>query len=263
MSGSGEHRLCVLVLAGARAGGDPLCQAEGVASKAVIEIGGQPMLARVLGALAGSRAAGLAPGVIGLEDAALAEAAGGHPCTARRAGGQGPAASLLAALENGADLPALVTTCDHALLTPAMIDSFLEGAYASGADLCVGFASRATIEAAYPRTRRTYLRFRGADLSGCNLFYLAGPRALDVLRFWRAAEQDRKRPWRILWRFGPLTALRILLFRPTPEVTFALLSRRVGADVRPVILPYAEAAIDVDTPGDLELVRGIVAERAA
>ena len=60
-------------------------------------------------------------------------------------------------------------------------------------------------------TRRTYLRLGGAELSGCNLFYLADARALRVLRFWQAAEQDRKRPWRIAWRLGPLTALRIIL----------------------------------------------------
>jgi hypothetical protein len=42
-----------------------------------------------------------------------------------------------------------------------------------------------------------------------------------------------------------------------------MLSRRLGAEVRPVILPFAEAAIDVDKPGDLALVRGILAGRAA
>ena len=44
---------------------------------------------------------------------------------------------------------------------------------------------------------------------------------------------------------------------------FALLSRRLGATVAPVILPFAEAAIDVDSAGDLALVRGILAARAA
>lgn len=253
----------VLVLAGARLGGagDPLVRAEGVASKAVIDICGQPMLARVLGALAHSRAAGAPVGVVGLDDAGLAAAAGGYPCRPIRAEGQGPASSLLAALGGGLDQPVLVTTCDHALLTPDMIDDFLGKSRASGADLTVGLARRATIERAYPAASRTYLRLGGAELSGCNLFYLASPRALNVLRFWQGAEQDRKKPWRIAWRFGPLTALRILMARSGPEAVFAMLSRRLGARVSPVILPFAEAAIDVDKPADLALVRDILGKK--
>lgn len=250
-----------LVLAGARAGGDPLCRAEGVESKAVIDIAGQPMLSRVLRALAQSRANCGTPWVMGLEGVGLARAADGMSCQTVAGAGRGPAASLLMAIEGQVTTPLLVTTCDHALLTSEMIDTFLEKSIASGADLTVGLADRATIEAAYPQTRRTYLRLGGDELSGCNLFYLANPQALPVIRFWQHAEQDRKQPWRIAWRFGPLTALRIFLARGGAEAVFALLSRRLGARVAPVILPFAEAAIDVDKPSDLALVREIYAGR--
>ena len=123
------------MLAGARAGGDALARAEGVASKAVIEIAGRPMLARVLAALAD---AGVRTpvAVLGLDEAVLAAAAGATPC--RRVDspiGAGPAASLLAALSGPVALPLLVTTCDHALLTPAMVDGLSGRRRASGADL--------------------------------------------------------------------------------------------------------------------------------
>jgi molybdopterin-guanine dinucleotide biosynthesis protein A len=250
-----------LVLAGARAAGDPLCQAEGVASKAVIDIAGQPMLSRVLRALAASHANGPV-WVLGVEGDLLEAAADGLKCQPIKAEGRGPASSLLRALEGPVKTPLLVTTCDHALLTPQMVDCFLKKSIASGADMTVGLAERDVIAAAYPETKRTYLRLGGAELSGCNLFYLATPAALEVIRFWQSAEQDRKKPWRIAWRFGPLTALRILLSRSGPEAVFAMLSKRLGARVSPIILPFAEAAIDVDKPGDLRLVRDIYAARA-
>jgi molybdopterin-guanine dinucleotide biosynthesis protein A len=254
-----------LVLAGARATGDPLCEAEGVASKAVIDIAGKPMLSRVLRALAASQAASHATGpvwVLGLEGDTLKTAADGFECQSIIAEGRGPASSLLQALEGPVNTPLLVTTCDHALLTPEMVNSFLEQSLASDADLTVAFAERAVISAAYPETKRTYLRLGGAELSGCNMFYLATPAALSVIRFWQSAEQDRKKPWRIAWRFGPLTALRILLSRSGPEAVFAMLSKRLGARVAPITLPFAEAAIDVDKPADLVLVRDILAARA-
>lgn len=250
-----------LVLAGARATGDPLCEAEGVASKAIIDIAGKPMLSRVLRALAASQATGPV-WVLGLEGDTLDTASGGLKCQSIIAQGRGPASSLLQALKGPVDTPLLVTTCDHALLTPEMINSFLTQSLASDADLTVAFAERAVISAAHPETKRTYLRLGGAELSGCNLFYLATPAALKVLEFWQSAEQDRKKPWRIAWRFGPFTALRILLSRAGPEAVFAMLSKRLGARVAPIILPFAEAAIDVDKPADLVLVRDILAARS-
>ncbi len=253
-----------LVLAGARATGDLLCEAESVASKAVIDIAGKPMLSRVLRALAASQASGPESGpvwVLGLEGETLNTAADGLECRSIVAKGRGPASSLLEALKGPLETPLLVTTCDHALLTPQMVDCFLEKSMASGADVTVGLAERAVISAAYPETKRTYLRLGGAELSGCNLFYLATPAALEVIRFWQSAEQDRKKPWRIAWRFGPFTALRILLSRSGPDAVFAMLSKRLGARVSPIILPFAEAAIDVDKPGDLVLVREILAAR--
>ena len=71
----------------------------------------------------------------------------------------------------------LVTTADHALLDPAMLEAFLAPAEATGADIAVGLAAAATIMASYPHTKRTYLRFRDGRYSGANLFFLRTPAA--------------------------------------------------------------------------------------
>ncbi len=47
-------RLTALVLAGTRAGGDPLAEYAGVSHKALIEVGGRTMVERVVEALAAS-----------------------------------------------------------------------------------------------------------------------------------------------------------------------------------------------------------------
>ena len=252
-----------LVLAGARASGDPLCIAEGVESKALIDILGVPMLARVLRALNASKRIKPPVHVSGLSLPHLAQASAGIPAKPAVSVAGGPAASLMGALSADIALPALVTTCDHALLTPEMVDHFVIHAQRSGNDLTIALAERDTIQSKYPETRRTYLRFGGMPLSGCNLFYVATPDALKVIDFWKRAEQDRKRPWRIAWQFGPLTALRILAGRPGVERVFALLSARMKARIGVVLMPFAEAAIDVDSSGDLDLVRGILSKAPA
>ncbi|MEX1250423.1 MAG: nucleotidyltransferase family protein [Hyphomonas sp.] len=259
---AGAPAVYALVLAGARASGDPLCEAEGVESKALIDILGEPMLARVLRALSKSQRVCQPAYVSGLTAPLLERARGQTPVQAAACVAGGPASSLLGAIEQGLTLPLLVTTCDHALLTPAMVDHFLAAAIEGRADLTVAFAGRDTVQPAYPETKRTYLNFGGEPLSGCNLFYIAAPAALKVIGFWKSAEQDRKQPWRIAWRFGPLTALRILIGRPGVQRVFELISSRMGARIAVVKMPFAEAAIDVDSPGDLILVRSILLKRS-
>jgi len=266
LGGAGTGGLgSMLVLAGRRAGErDALLDAAGVASKAFVPVAGSPMLARVIAALAasGSRAP---IHVSGLDRAGLARLdlpPGADPDTAPDAPAGGPAGSVLAAVEEGGlALPVLVVTCDHALLRPDMVDHFVSEALRRDADLAVGLAEERVIQAAYPETRRTYLRLGGVGYSGCNLFLVTRPAGLNAIRFWQRAERDRKRPWRIARRFGPLALLWLVLRRPGVEAAFAFLSRRIGVRVAPVLLPFAEAAIDVDKPADLALVERILARR--
>ncbi len=257
-----KDEINALVLAGARASGDPLCVAEDVKSKAVIDIVGAPMLSHVMHALtdAGLRAP---IWVLGGEDEDLKSAVGGVAYNGIPATGTGPAGSLAAALKSPVPLPLLVTTADHPLLTPDMIRYFLGQSRNSGADICIGFARRDTIEAEYPTTRRTYLPIGERDLSGCNLFYLGSEKAVQVLEFWRTVEQHRKHPWRIARRLGLFFLIRLFLGRGRSDNVFDLLSKRLGASIRPVILPFAEAAIDVDSTADLKMVRAILENRTS
>ncbi|MEP5761864.1 MAG: nucleotidyltransferase family protein [Litoreibacter sp.] len=249
-----------LVLAGARSSGDPLCDHEGVDTKALIEIGNAPMIAHVIQALKGSNASApiyVLGGDKGLLEAALHDQDIAHI----DATGAGPAASLANALGAGVSTPLLVTTCDHPLLTHEIVEHFVTASRESGADICVGFARRATIEATFPGSRRTYLPFGSRDFSGCNLFYLANERAAGALEAWKTVEAERKRPWRMARRLGLGFLLRMFFAKHSTDRVFALLSRRFGTHVRPVVLPFAEAAVDVDTVDDLTQVRAIIDSR--
>ena len=249
------------VLAGARASGDALAEAHGVPSKAHIKVAGRSMISRVLDTLANS-ASDPQITIVGLEGADSLEQAEAWPKSRRSPGADGPAASVHGALERSEDTyPVLVTTCDHALLTPDIVNHFVRDSMASSADLTVALARRSDIEAAYPDVHRTYLKFGDAHYSSCNLFCLMTPAAKDVVSFWRAAEEDRKSPWRIAWRFGIVRALRLLIGRPPLAGVFEIVSGRLGVDIQPVVLPFADAAVDVDTPEDLALVERVIAER--
>lgn len=241
--------LKAVILAGSRGVADPVATAEGVAHKALVDIDGATMLARVAHALAGAEIGTVS---VSTSDGAVGEAAAALGLQVIPAE-SGPSLSTTRALATlGA--PLLVTTADHGLLAPAWIRALLAGVPAS-ADIAVLLARRETIERDLPGSRRTYLRFADGAWSGCNLFYLATPRAAAALDLWRDVEADRKRPWRIVRRFGLRPLIRYLLGAMTIAEAVDTLGRLAGVDAAVVESPYGLAAVDVDTLDDLAAAR--------
>lgn len=238
-----------LVLAGSRAGVDPVAAYAGVSDKALIALNGETMLAHVIQALRAAGASRIAVSVSSEAVAAHAASLGVEVLDAWA----GPSESTRGGFETlGA--PLLVTTADHALLEPEWITRFLADV-PPDADVCALLARRETIERDAPHTQRTYLKFADGAWSGCNLFYLANPRAAAAIDLWRSVEADRKRPWRIVRRLGPGMLLRYLTGRLTLAAAIARLGQAAGVTAAVVESPFGRAAIDVDKPSDLDLVR--------
>lgn len=248
-----------LVLAGQRPGVDPLAAHFGLELKARVPVAGKPMLARVLETLRATpeieRIVVLAqdPRVLDGIDASgvvFAESAAGISSSIRAVAGS-----------NSAPWPVLVTTADHPLLTPAMVETFLDRAH--DCDLAVGMVERQVLLADYPDNRRTWLKFRDGWWSGANLFALRSQKCAAALELWSRAEQDRKQAWKLFCHFGLGLALRALTRSIGLADGLARAGRRLGLDVRLVALPQPEAAIDVDKPADHALAVAILAAREA
>lgn len=260
-----EASLQVVVLAGSRGGHDPVAVAAGVSEKALAPVAGRAMLLRVIDALSAAPETGriwvAAPDhaeFLQLGELARLVGEGSVWLTGT---GAGPADSILVALDDGVALPFLVATADSPLLTPAIIAEFVAGARLSGADIAVGLAHETVIRAAYPDTQRTYLRFREGGVSGCNLFYVANQRGVAAIRFWRRAQRERKRPWRLVRAFGLWPLLLFLTRRLSLEAALRRAGEVIGCRGAAVRIGIAEAAIDVDKPQDLALVERILVER--
>jgi len=242
--------MTALVLAGQRHGADPMAAAAGVSHKALLPVAGVPMLLRVVGALRATPGIGRIVVSIEAPEATLAGVAG-LDGVVLRAAEAGPSRSVAAVFaEFGA--PLLVTTADHALLTPAMVAHLLRVAPPDAAALAA-LARRETVLAAFPGTRRTWLRLRDGDFSGCNLFLLGRPEAARVLRFWQGLEQQRKRPAAMARMLGLPTLLRYALGLLTLRGALDAMGRRCAASLAVVEMPFGAAAVDVDKPEDLML----------
>ena len=254
--------LAVGVLAGERPGPSEIATAEDVPLKVMVDIAGTPMLGRVLDtvdAAFGDRPRLLAgPGAERLTQAPwLAERIARTGVTHLEPTGspsQSVRGLLSAARGAGADALAL-TTGDHPLLLPETLSRFVSDAFATGADAVVGLADHRAVQARFPHSRRTALRFADGFRCGCNLFLFRGAEADAVLDFWTRVEQDRKRPDRILKVLSPTLAVRYLAGRLPLADALRRLSELTGAQVAAVDVGDPDAAVDVDNVEDLATVR--------
>jgi len=267
MSDATTGALHALVLAGRRSA-DERSPGGSERHKALEPVDGVAMLERVVGALeATGRFASI---TVSSDDPSLVRATPALAASAERgvlrfaASGASPAASVAAFLASaGASGPVLATAADHALLQPRWVEHFLEAAEASGADAVVALVEAGVFRREFPDARRTFIPLRGSAVSGANLFLFRPPRGAEVARFWVRAEAFRKRPWRMVATFGPLVLLRFLLHRLDLDGALAAAGRVIGARIAAVRMPFAESAIDVDTPEDLVLANRLLAARRA
>lgn len=263
-----EKKYAALVLAADRHSGDVVAAATGVECKALAPVGGVPMVHRVIKTLQMSSLVNRIT-LVGPSRALLRKDAKIENLLATSQLGwlenaASPSTSAARALEReDPHQPVLITTADHALLRPAIVDYFLEQANASGCDFVVGLARLETVQARFPDTKRTATKLRGGPYCGCNLFAFVNERSRNLAVFWRKIEQERKHPRRVIaGALGVSAALRYLLGSLTLEQALARLSRKLDVKIGAVILPFAEAAVDVDSTADLFLVEKVLAEEA-
>ena len=256
-----------LVLAGSRRGAaDPVAAAAGVSHKAIVPVGGRPMLARVVDALMATPSVGDIR--IAIEEPSLAFdlpelreafASGRVDVVAADAS---PATTVLSAMQRaGAPFPLLVTTADHALLTPEIVEEFLRG-LPDEADVVAAVAEAGLLTAAYPHAVRTFIRFRGGEaVTGCNLFYFQTLRSAQAARFWIEAERHRKNPAKLIGLLGAWPSFKFLMRLMTLDEAVARLSSRLGLALAVTRMSSPEAGVDVDKLVDLELAEAILARR--
>jgi len=260
-----NHResFTAVVLAGDRGPDDPLLKATGEAGKALIRIGGKIMLGRVLEALLEAesidRIVLCGPPQTILKNSSELRQYLKNPAIDWLENASSPSRSAARALETiPPEKKVLLTTADHALLTPEIIDYFCRATEGEQSDLAVGMEDYDLLREKYPESRRTVTRFQDGEYCSCNLFAFLTPAARRAAEFWQQVEKERKKPHKLISMCGFLTAIKFLLRQLTLDEGLQRLARKMELTAAAVRLPFAEAAIDVDKPEDLELVREIV-----
>lgn len=261
---SGNGPFDVLVLAGDRPGSTELLKSAGVSGKALIPLGGVPLLERVLTA------------VVQWEQlrsiVLVAPERAEYQTVVRRCVPSGaitwvsPGPTLFESIEASMrltghwDTAGVIVSADHGLVRPTWLDQVTSG-LGQGEGLAIGMADWHQVMGAYPNNHRTRYRFSNRSVCGGNLFAFHREALDKVLGVWSSVEQQRKKPWRMLSMLGYGSVIGYLLGRLSMEDAFAKLSRLTQTSVVPVMMEDPSVAVDIDSVADWLLAERILVER--
>jgi len=261
-----DQPFSAIILAADRESNNPVAEAAKVSCKALTPVSGRPMVLRVLDTLGKSQEVSTRT-LVGPAMTSIAENHELNELVSSKQVGwiapqNNPSLSAFTALQSlPEDVPLLVTTADHALLTTAMVDHFCTAARNSGYDVVAGVARYDLIAEAFPDTLRTVTKLKDGGFCGCNMFAFLTPQARLAANFWRKVESERKKPLRVVKVIGWSAVFRYLLGQLTLDYALGQLSRKMNLKVGVVEMPFAEAAVDVDKVDDWLLVESILAKR--
>jgi GTP:adenosylcobinamide-phosphate guanylyltransferase len=245
MSRSPSQPDTVIVLAGQRFGVvNPLAERAGVSHKCLVPICGKPLLLHVLEALAA--VPDIAEVRIALDAPVHEEVAAllaDYPNVRLIESKPSLADSVLAAAA-GAQGRLVVTTADNVLLTPAAVAQ-VRGAM-DRVEAVFGLARKADVHAAHPEGQRGFYRFRDDEYANCNIYGLAGPKALKAVEVFRGGGQFMSSVRRMIESFGLLNIVLLRLGALTREAAARRLGRRLGLTVEATVFDDGALAIDVD-----------------
>ena len=232
--------------------------------KAMLEIGGKPMVQWVLDALSASReverviVVGLPPET-GL-DCSL-------PLSLLPDQGDMMSNIRAGAMEcmriDPASTHAIVAAADIPALRGETVDWLALQAKERDRDVYFTVLERATLEKEYPGIKRTFVRLKNIEVCSGELHCFRLQTALQESALWNHLVDARKSPFRQASLLGYDTLFFLTLRQLSLKDAETTVSKRLGIKGQAVISPYPEIGMDVDKPAHLEFMREYLARRHA
>ena len=155
----------------------------------------------------------------------------------------------------------MLVSSDIPAITSEMVDWEVETTSQYDVDLCYNVTTRETVEARYPDSKRTYLRLKDVDACGADINVIHTSVVSMNMDIWEKLTESRKNPIKQAAMLGFDTLLMVMLHMVTLEDAVKKVTSRLHITGRAIICPYAEVAMDVDKPHQLELMRADLATR--
>jgi GTP:adenosylcobinamide-phosphate guanylyltransferase len=236
--------------------GDTLYEHTKGKSKALLDIGGRPMIQWVLDALSGAIDIDRVV-IVGLDEGTgltcikpftYVPDAGGILDNAR--------AAALKILElNPSAKYILGVSCDIPAITAKMVDWVTQVTKGTESEAYLFVVAKEVMEARFPDSNRSFYKLKDVAVCGCDMHIASARLITQKEGLWDKIADARKNAFKQAQLIGLDTLIYFLLRRKTLEETAIQISKRLGINGSVHLNPYAETGMDVDKSHQLEILR--------
>jgi GTP:adenosylcobinamide-phosphate guanylyltransferase len=156
---------------------------------------------------------------------------------------------------------AVVCSADIPLITPTIVNDYLDQCRDAEVDLHYGAVGRELMEGRFPESRRSYIHLTDGDLAGADIFVINPRIAYSNRQLFEDLMGSRKSVLKQAGRIGWVTLLKLLLRQLSLAEAEERVCKAMGLTGRAVLVKHAELGMDVDKPFQLEIVRRELASR--
>ncbi|MBN2550050.1 MAG: nucleotidyltransferase family protein [Anaerolineales bacterium] len=236
--------------------GEPLYEFTQGRPKALLDIGGKPMIQWVLDALDSAETIDRVV-VIGLtEESGLT----GEKVKAYIPDRGEMIDNIRAGVEKVIELNpqaghVLAASSDIPGITPEIVNWVVNTSMQTDEDLYYCVVPRSAMEGRFPNSRRSYVHLKDIEACGGDMNIIRTSLVQGDDSFWRKLVATRKNALKQAALIGYGTLILLLFRMITMDQAVKRVTRRLNLTGRAVVCPYAEVAMDVDKPHQLEIMR--------
>lgn len=148
-------------------------------------------------------------------------------------------------------------------ITPEMVNWVVNTAMQSDDDVYYTIVPRSIMETRYPGSRRSYTRLKDMEVCGGDINIIRAKTATEEEALWERIIAARKNVFKQAALIGYGTLILLLLRQIDLEHAVRRACRRLKVRGRALVSPYAELAMDIDKPHQLEIMRADLAQRGS
>lgn len=156
----------------------------------------------------------------------------------------------------------LIASSDIPAIQPNMIDWLAsEVAADPGLMMYYNVVDQATMEARFPQSNRSYVRFKDIAVCGGDMNVVDKSLFAEERLIWQKLANARKHPLKQASLLGIDSLIMVALHMVTLEGAVKRVCKRLGIKAKALRCPYAEIAMDADKPHQLSILRQHLEER--
>jgi GTP:adenosylcobinamide-phosphate guanylyltransferase len=225
-------------------------------NKALLEIGGKPMIQWVLDAVSTSEQVDHIV-IVGLDETANLKSNKPLHFLPNQGGivdNIKAGTYKIAELNPDAEF-LLVASSDIPSITTEMVDWVIEHAQELKVDIMYTAVEKQTMESRFPNGNRSFIKLKGAAICGGDMHAITVSAVTHNEEMWNKLEATRKNAFKQMAILGFDTLFLVGLRLIDINTAARRIAKRLGLSGVGLVSPYAEIAMDVDKPHQLEILQ--------